>query len=279
MSTISTSRGFTLIELIMVIILIGIMAGILAPVITQNINAYVDTHARSELTTRARISLERLVREIRRTIPNGIRVVGGGDTIEFITSSAGGRYIIPDDTMVPNTDCHKINERLVAGNSISDLCVLYSSALVLPTDGAVVIGNSSISWLDGYTDPGTWVELSSITPISGPLYMLNFTGAHAFPMASAGKHYSITDLSHEVGQNGNGIYWRSVSGINPGAGDLIDNSKQIDGTAGALLIDGVNSVTFDPSQLANGILGISLTLVDGDESLTIQDEFYVRNTP
>ncbi len=57
--------GFTLIELIMVIVLIGIMAASTAMVVLQGTQSYADLISRKESLHNARLAMERMSREIR----------------------------------------------------------------------------------------------------------------------------------------------------------------------------------------------------------------------
>jgi len=85
--------GFTLIEMITVIVLLGIIAGILTPFIAKTMQAYTHSKARAELVAKGRLALERLTREVHQAIPNSLSVLSGGSGIEFARSRAGGRYV------------------------------------------------------------------------------------------------------------------------------------------------------------------------------------------
>jgi prepilin-type N-terminal cleavage/methylation domain-containing protein len=59
------SRGFTLIEIVITIVLISILSGIAALIILQGINTYTGEQSRSDVHYQARIAMERMAREIR----------------------------------------------------------------------------------------------------------------------------------------------------------------------------------------------------------------------
>jgi prepilin-type N-terminal cleavage/methylation domain-containing protein len=59
------ARGFTLIEIIVVIVLVGILATIAATIIMQGISAYSGGESRSNAHYQARFAMERMAREIR----------------------------------------------------------------------------------------------------------------------------------------------------------------------------------------------------------------------
>ncbi len=59
------SKGFTLIEIVMSIVLISILSGIAALIILQGVKAYTDEQSRSDLHYQTRLAIERMTREIR----------------------------------------------------------------------------------------------------------------------------------------------------------------------------------------------------------------------
>ena len=77
----SSTAGFTLIELVIVILLVGIVAGILAPIYRQAGDMFSATQARSELTARGRLALERLSRELHEADPSQIHA--SADQLRF----------------------------------------------------------------------------------------------------------------------------------------------------------------------------------------------------
>jgi MSHA biogenesis protein MshO len=85
-------QGFTLIELIITIVLGGIVAVITSSILTQPINAYMDSSRRATLTATADFALQRMQRDIRRALPNSIRISADGKTLELLHIVDGGRY-------------------------------------------------------------------------------------------------------------------------------------------------------------------------------------------
>ena len=83
-------RGFTLIELVVVIIILGVMAVGIGGFITLSTQTYVNVTDRDELAASARFVIERLNRELRNAVPNSIRVAVDNTTtptkqcLEFI---------------------------------------------------------------------------------------------------------------------------------------------------------------------------------------------------
>ena len=98
------SRGFTLVEMIVVIVITGIIGGIVAIFLRTPVQGYVDSARRAELTDIADTALRRISRDLHMALPNSVRVTGAcnGTTtcyIEFIPTIGGGRYRDSKDSL------------------------------------------------------------------------------------------------------------------------------------------------------------------------------------
>ena len=89
-----SSKGFTLVEMIIVIVITGIIGGIVAMFLRAPVQGYVDSARRAELTDIADMSLRRVARDLRLALPNSVRrtASGGSVYLEFIPTIGGGRY-------------------------------------------------------------------------------------------------------------------------------------------------------------------------------------------
>jgi MSHA biogenesis protein MshO len=89
-----SSKGFTLVEMIIVIVITGIIGGIVAMFLRAPVQGYVDSARRAELTDIADTSLRRVARDLRLALPNSVRrtASGGSVYLEFIPTIGGGRY-------------------------------------------------------------------------------------------------------------------------------------------------------------------------------------------
>ena len=277
-------RGFTLVELVTVIVLLGVIAGVLVPFIISAMQAYLGAKARATLVGEGRLALERLAREVRHAVPNSISVLSGGTGIEFVRARAGGRYVARFDnygTAFANTTL-----RFRRNANMSGLYVI-GNALAFSANDVLVIGNTSPADLMS-GNPGPAVALASIAntnPAAWPAgdgtgagQILTFAANHRFLVESPGRHYTIADNTVEVGQTGATLRWHTASG-------LTDYDGGVDWSASdPTLVDGVSAVTFTyapGTPQASGVLRIDLSLGDAasGESIRLYHEVHVRNTP
>jgi MSHA biogenesis protein MshO len=85
-------RGISLVELVVVIAISGIIAATISIFILRPIQGYDAQVRRAELIDAAESALRRMQRDIRRALPNSIRIDGTGRVIEMLNTVDGGRY-------------------------------------------------------------------------------------------------------------------------------------------------------------------------------------------
>ena len=91
-------RGFTLVELVVVIALGGIVAASLAVFMRPALDAWLTTRSRATVAAQANLALERMVRDVRAAVPNSIRTPGT-QCFELVPTSTGGRARTAPDTV------------------------------------------------------------------------------------------------------------------------------------------------------------------------------------
>lgn len=73
------AAGFTLVEMVMVIIIAGIVASMAATFIRWPMEGYIDLSRRAGLVDSAEMALRQVARDIRRALPNSVRCDSDGD--------------------------------------------------------------------------------------------------------------------------------------------------------------------------------------------------------
>ena len=94
---INRARGFTLVEMIIVIVITGIIGGMVAVFIRVPVQGYVDATARASLADAADTAARRITRDLRLALPNSVRVSTDGHYLELLLTKSGGRYLSDAD--------------------------------------------------------------------------------------------------------------------------------------------------------------------------------------
>jgi len=97
-------RGFTLIELIVVMVLMGILGGTVAVFFKPAIDSYFDARRRADMTDAADTALRKMAQDIRRAVPNSLNIIDETTTdansacFQIVPTIGGGRYRTNIDT-------------------------------------------------------------------------------------------------------------------------------------------------------------------------------------
>lgn len=91
------ARGFTLVEMVIVIVITGIIGTMVAVFIRVPVQGYMDVAARAALADTADTAARRLTRDVRLALPNSVRVSNNGLFLELLLTKTGGRYLSDSD--------------------------------------------------------------------------------------------------------------------------------------------------------------------------------------
>lgn len=268
--------GFTLVELIMVIVITGIIAGMVAIFIKQPVDAYFDSTRRASLSDVADTAARRIARDLQGALPNSIRVGGGKVFLEYVPIHDAGRYRAAVGTAVATDDPLDFDD-----GSDSSFDVLGPPVTVLAGDSLVVY-NLGIAGANVYETPLTNRRLA----IAGAgLSKVSFTSTGSpLPFASPGSRFQVvgTPVSYAC-DLATGTLWR-YSGYGFLATQPVTLAA-LNGLAGvtkAALATNVTACTFDYGAgvlQRYGLVSISLAVTQVDETVTLQNQVNVDNVP
>jgi MSHA biogenesis protein MshO len=118
------AAGFTLIEMITVIIIIGTLSAAISTYVKFSTEIYTNSTAREQLSASVRFALERFSRDIRNALPNSLRLTNSDQCIEFtpiVESTTYTKIPVPPASMSNTVEVISFN---TAFNSASDLKIV-----------------------------------------------------------------------------------------------------------------------------------------------------------
>ena len=278
------SAGFTLIEIVMVIVIIGIISGMVAVFVVKPVQGYIDAVHRAELTDTADVALRRLTRDVRLALPNSLRVMtsGGNHYIEFIMTTNGGRY---RDTTDGSTAGNFLS--WTSANLTFDVLGPMPSSPALAVNDYIVVYNLGTGYApaDAYAaaDPCTNCNRAKVSGI-----LANVVTLSTNPFAGQSPPLPSPNARFQIVPGGT----KAVTYVCPTttAGNLSRyanygfNAAQAlpSGTPSTLAANATCTVDYTPTATGrNGLLYIELKLTDSTsgESVTLFQQIHVDNAP
>ncbi|PMQ09183.1 prepilin-type N-terminal cleavage/methylation domain-containing protein [Janthinobacterium sp. AD80] len=287
-------RGFTLMEMVIVIVITGIIGGMVAVFIRVPVQGYVDTTARATLADAADTAARRLARDVRLALPNSVRVTGGGLFLELLLTKTGGRYLGEND---PPGLGNVLGFTPGQVYPSSFTIVGAAPADTLGTRQAISVGDQIVVYNLGqayapnnaYTcSAGTGCNRAPVTGVAGTVVSLGsypFATAPA-PLPSPSNRFQVvtTPVTYACNLTTGTLtrYERYAIGPNQPAAET---GAPLAGATAALLARQVARCVFSYNALANvqrGLVNIDLSLGVPNTSagvVRLVQQVQVRNTP
>ncbi|MBI4985567.1 MAG: type II secretion system protein [Rhodocyclales bacterium] len=266
------NRGFTLLELVMVIVITGVIASSLTIFLVPAVNSYFDSRRRADLTDLADTALRRMSQDIRRAVPNSIRSFSG-TCFSLSPTTSGGRYRVATDTV------NGVGQAVDTSTTTSSFDVLSPMGTVPAANDWVVVDNENSADVYAGTNRGQVSGVATPAATAG-LTRITLTGATQFPAGYDGGRFVVVSNGEQAvfySCNGGTLY-RTVAAF--GANQATTCGL----TNGAIVATDIAGCTFvyDPNQGAtqqSGFVWMRLQLSRSGETITLTHGAHVDNAP
>lgn len=211
-------KGFTLVELVIVITLLGIISLVTVGFISSSMQGYADLKRRDQLSAAARVAVERMAREVRNALPNSIRVDGTGTCLEFIPALAASRYIsVPLSASASSNSFQSVPFAVEPEIGRVAVYPLDTNRTDEVSPGGDDIGRTPnqnpVYDLDTWSIISPAISAGSVLAASGGNVTVQLTAAHRFPSDSPSGRYFIVDEPVSFCLDGTDLYrYQGVSG-------------------------------------------------------------------
>jgi MSHA biogenesis protein MshO len=284
-------RGFTLVEMVIVIVITGIIGAMVAVFIRVPVQGYMDVAARAALADTADTAARRLTRDVRLALPNSVRVSNNGLFLELLLTKTGGRYLSDSDPSgLGSVLSFETPPAPGVPGSFSVVGAMPANALgarqAISVGDQIVVYNLGGAYTpnDAYScSAATGCNRAAVTGVAGNVVTLGsypFATAPA-PLPSPSNRFQVVSTPVTYACDlATGTLTRyagyAIQATQPVAADLKD---------GALLARQVTGCAFSYTVLANvqrGLVNISLSLGAANSNtgvLRLVQQVQARNTP
>lgn len=256
--------GFTLVEIVTVLVILGIVAAIGSSFLITTVDSYRTTEARAKLVTRGRTAIEQMTRQLRLAAPNSLRVSASGLCLEFFPLVGGANYL----SALPDTE-----------NAAPLVSSINTAPIILDlgTPEHVIVG--ALNAGDIYTSgsPAARVQLASLS--GSPATTINLATPHRFIRNSIHRRvYLAGDPKRFCVASSSLVLYQAYP---------FDTSTLTDATpAAAPVIMALevaasgNAFSLSPgSEDRNAAVNIALIFSGNNESVELNQQVLVRNVP
>lgn len=270
-------RGFTLVELIIVIVITSILAVGSVRFISFSAQGLVDTASRSDLSSLSLIASEKIKRQLVNALPSSIRTNSSGSCLEWIPILAASEYVQAPFVGSPNvkTEVH-----------------LLTVSSALPDEGRLVIYpsvNNTDTLYDITRNPGRISSnVAAPNTVNNDVTIYQFAAAAEFQFerTSPQNRIFIVDTPKAICQQNAQLFLYENYGFNNSADNYpiglptsVPNRLMI---ANKLIPDSIAFRYLPMSLRRNALVGFSMEFRNDEkaqETVLLAGEVQIRNVP
>lgn len=288
------SRGFSLVELILVIVVLGVLAGVVTVFVRPAVQGFIAQRHRSELQSAAQGALQAMQRDIRSAVPNSIRTPSD-QCFELVPTIGGGRYRMAPDTVNDPATC----ATAASCSAALDPATLTQRFDVLgPLNGAAAVGDFVVVGnQNGNEVYGSGINRAVITATNEAMGNAAFGSQRIaiaptqFPIGGFGGRFQVVPATEQAV-----FYICSGAGLDAagnGTGQLVrrraygfnasyPSTCPAVGLGDDVLATRVSACSFEYGQAAlteYGLMSLQLELSRDGERVSLQLSAMVSNIP
>jgi MSHA biogenesis protein MshO len=284
----ANSAGFTLIELVITMTITVIVASLGAFMISGPVTDFTEQTRRAELVDSAESSLRRIGRDVRRALPNSVRITTNGTitALELLNVVEGVRYRAgppPGDAnarLIFNTADGAFNS-IGLFNAITK--PFSSTTHYLSVYNVGVAGANAYELINVITPAGTQIDIDAAAEAGEDNVQLDPWFQFAYPSPRQRIYLIDTPVSFLCDTATSNLTRYAGYAIATNQADR-DSAAELLAAGGvaALMSDNLTACTFTftpGTAQRDGLVTMSLTVADAGESIILLQQAHIDNVP
>ncbi len=259
-------QGFTLMELVLVIVILGIVALASSRMVFFGVDTFVSGASRQHMASTGRFITERLSRELRNAVPGSVEAINGGTCLNFRPIAGAFHYL----------------ELPVAPSAASQTAIVMSDdnfAYDTTREDYLVVVNALRPDDFETASEGAAVLLSSngYTSVGDNAYQLTFADAHQFPDDSPAERLYISYETIRYCLVGGSQIYRYETHLE--SGDAVTTEGGV--LMGQWFANQASEPLFklNDANYEGALVELTLRLTEHDEEVVLHHEIHLLQSP
>lgn len=275
-------HGFSLVELITVIVILGAVSVGIATFMRNTLDIYVSVSTREQLLTETRFAIERMTRELRQAVPNSVRINGNSNQhcLEFVPANFITRYT--------NLPLQPAND-----NEVDILFPAYADQSPYPRQSSEYALVNPTSAQDVYDTSNNKLQLITACSDDGDGNCATFDDSDEIVQLTVSDSFADDSPSSRLYFLDRSINYCVLAGtLHRFTNDIVVNQAFASSAFPRLAVDVVNELSSNPgvapgaddpfqfrTSASNGVVQLRLRFARGDEDITYNQEVQLGNQP
>lgn len=279
-----THRGFTLIELIIVIVISGVIGSIISATLKAPVDQYLNMARRADMTDIADTALRRISRDLRLALPNSVRVTNGTcpsgsgtcNFLEFLPTSAGGRYRVGSGggASCPGSPGDEALDFTTTDACAGVLGGMPPSFVNFTAGDRIAIYNLGIPGADAYSADNT----AAINVAGSTAAIIKLNAGKQFPFESPFSRFDIINqaVSYVCDTTAHTLMRYSYAIVATQPTSTLSGGNLMAGNVGSTC-----NFAYDPLTVAQryGMVTMRLAITKDPDTVTLYSATHVSNVP
>lgn len=264
---ISAEAGFTLIEMVAVIVVLAVLAALGGQFVVKATDSYQSTRTRTQLVNTGRQAVERMSRQLRMALPYSVRVTNSGNCLEFMPIAAGGIYsgVVPD-----------------ASNAAAPQSTINVSPYVIDFGTAQYASIGAMASTELYAaSPASLATLSTPLSVSAPAVVRNqvtLTVAESWQRNSINRRFYLLNAPQAFCIVGTELRFYQNQALNASAGSEVDLSSSYSLMAASVTASSPFSLSSAAENRNTNVI-FNINFASNGQSVAFNQSVMIRNVP